>query len=189
MVKCWPIYQIIYATHTNIIAWLGVTKCSWSAITWVLNDLEESFLAHIADSLYELDYKQWKEKNSDKRYATCTTACFLLRHKITLYIRSEGISHSCSFDKDPRIKTSCLWLINSYILLSSEFRHIKYSMHNVLAQSTNINDLHTLPYSALKDLLTQLPHFLRHVSRLSPARPAHSYFELHLGGAGLSSTE
>ena len=38
----------------TLIAWLDVMKCSWSAITWVLEGLEKTILASIGRSLYAM---------------------------------------------------------------------------------------------------------------------------------------
>ena len=42
-------YQLNY---TQLIAWLDVMKCSWSATAWVLKGLEESFLAESGEGLH-----------------------------------------------------------------------------------------------------------------------------------------
>ena len=49
--------------------------------------------------------------------------------------------------------------------------------------------IYTLPCCDLKVFFTQFAHFFRHLSKLSPRRPAHLFFLLHLGGGGLSFTE
>ena len=51
--------------HT-LIAWLDVMKCSWSAITWVLEGLEETFLAQVGRGLHEIHYRYKIRK--DRQY-------------------------------------------------------------------------------------------------------------------------
>ena len=58
-------YQVNF---TQLIAWLDVMKCSWSATAWVLQGLEETFLAEFATGLHELHYKQGKELRTGMQY-------------------------------------------------------------------------------------------------------------------------
>ena len=52
-----------------------------------------------------------------------------------------------------------------------------------------INDICTFPYWSLKASFTHFPHFLMHLSSLSPVMPAHLFLLLHSAGGGLSFFE